>query len=69
MKRLLGTLIVLGLAATPALAQKITIDYAHDFDFEKVKSFQYVETKDSNSKDQLMDGRIEAAALSADAIL
>jgi hypothetical protein len=63
MKRLLGTLIVLGLAATPALAQKITIDYAHDFDFEKVKTFQYLETKDSNAQDQLMDGRIKDAII------
>jgi len=63
MKKVLGLLIVLGLAATPALAQKVTIDYAHEFDFEAVKSFQYVETKDSNSTDQLMDGRIRDAII------
>ena len=63
MKRVLGMLIVLAFAATPALAQKITIDYAHDFDFEKVKTFQYVETEDSNMKDELMHGRARDAII------
>jgi hypothetical protein len=63
MKRVLGVLIVLGLAATPALAQKITIDYAHDFDFEKIKTFQYVDTPDSNMKDELMHGRTKDAII------
>jgi hypothetical protein len=61
MKKVLGLIIVLGLAATPALAQKVTIDYAHDFDFKAVKTFQYVETKDSNSASQLTDDRIKDA--------
>jgi len=63
MKKVLGLIIVLGLAATPALAQKVTIDYAHDFDFEAVKTFQYVETKDSNSASQLTDDRIKNAII------
>ena len=63
MKRVLGMLIVLAFAATPALAQKITIDYAHDFDFEKVKTFQYVDTKDSNMKNEMMDGRTKDAII------
>ena len=63
MRRLLGFLIVLGLAATPALAQKITIDYAHDFDFSTVKTFTYVETEDTNASDSLMDGRIKDAII------
>ena len=58
MRKLLGFVIVLGLAASPALAQKVTIDYAHDFDFGSVKTFQYVDTKESNSGDQLMADRI-----------
>lgn len=58
MRKLFGILIVLGLAATPALAQKVYIDYAHDFDFGKVKTFQYVTTKDSDAGDQLMADRI-----------
>ena len=45
MKKTLGLLIVLGLAATPALAQKVNIDYAHDFDFTAVETFQYVEPR------------------------
>ena len=58
MKKVLGLVIVLGLAATPAMAQKVTIDYAHDFDFKAVKTFQYIDTKDSNIKNQLMADRI-----------
>jgi len=49
MKKTLGLLVFLGLFATPALAQKITIDYAHDFDFEKIKTFQFVEADDKSS--------------------
>ena len=26
------------------MAQKVTIDYAHDFDFKGLKTFQYVDT-------------------------
>jgi len=58
MKKVLGLVFVLALAATPAMAQKVTIDYAHDFDFKSAKTFQYVETKDSNIKNQLMADRI-----------
>ena len=58
MKRVLGLIFVLALAATPAMAQKVTIDYAHDFDFASVKTFQYVETKDSNTSNDLMANRI-----------
>ncbi len=58
MKRTLGLVCVLFLAATPAMAQKVTIDYAHDFDFSGVKTYQYVETKDSDIKNELMADRI-----------
>ena len=58
MKKVLGLVFVLVLAATPAMAQKVTIDYAHDFDFAAVKTFQYVDTKDSNVKNELMAARI-----------
>jgi hypothetical protein len=58
MRKLLGFVIVFGLAASPALAQTVTIDYAHDFGFGSVKTFQYVDTKESNSGDQLMADRI-----------
>ena len=58
MRKVFGLFLVLGLAVVPALAQKINIDYAHDFDFSEVKTFQYVPSKDHVSKDPLMDGRI-----------
>ena len=58
MKKALGLVFVLALVATPAMAQKVTIDYAHDFDFKAVKTFQYIDTKDSNIKNQLMADRI-----------
>jgi len=61
MRKLLGICIVLAFALAPAYAQKVTIDYAHEFDFSKVKTFKYVETKDTNAQDQLMDGRIKNA--------
>ncbi len=60
MKKTLGLLVFLGLVATPALAQKITIDYAHDFDFEKIKTFQFVDADDKSS-DTLMHERIKEA--------
>jgi hypothetical protein len=63
MRKSLGFLFVLAVAAAPAFAQKVTIDYAHDFDFGAVKTFQYVETKDSNSSNELMDGRIRDAII------
>lgn len=61
MKKTLGLLIVLGLAALPAAAQKVTIDYAHDYDFKSVKTFQYVESTEAKTSDPLMDGRIKDA--------
>ena len=46
MKKTLGLLIILGLAATPALAQKVNIDYAHDYDFSGAETYQYVNTEE-----------------------
>ena len=63
MKRTLGWLIGLLLVTAPVYAQKIDIDYAHDYDFEKVKTFAYVDTKETNHPNQLMDGRIKAAII------
>jgi len=59
MKQALGALFVLVLAASPALAQKVAIDYAHDFDFGSVKTFQYVDTAESNAASPLMADRIQ----------
>ena len=39
----------------------INIDYAQDFDFDKVETFAYVATEDTNAADPLMHGRIEEA--------
>ena len=60
MRKALGLVFVLALAATPAMAQKVTIDYAHDYDFEAIKTFQYVATEKSDVKgNDLMDQRVE----------
>lgn len=64
MKKFLGLLIVLTVMASPTLAQKITIDYAHDYDFETAKTFAYVETTDSDMSNDIMDRRIEQAIIS-----
>ena len=58
MKKTLALLAVLALMTVPAMAQKVTVDYAHDFDFESVKTFQYVDTPDSNADNSMMDERI-----------
>jgi hypothetical protein len=63
MRKILGLVAVLGLVAIPAAAQKVIIDYAHDFDFEAVKTFQYVDTKESNTGNQLTDDRIRNAII------
>lgn len=60
MKQALGALILSVLAASPALAQKVSIDYAHDFDFSGVKTFQYADSGESASPNPLMAERIEA---------
>lgn len=59
MKKALGLIFVLALVATPAMAQKVNIDYAHDFDFDSIKTFQYVDTQESNVKgNQMMADRV-----------
>ena len=59
MKKALGIVFVVALIATPVMAQKVTIDYAHDFDFAGVKTFQYVDTAESNVKgNQMMADRV-----------
>ncbi len=54
MKRILGIFVAVILVAVPGLAQKVTIDYAHDFDFDSVQTFQYVDTPESNITDNPM---------------
>jgi len=62
-KPIIALLFVLALTSLPTFAQKITIDYAHDFDFDTIETFQYVDTPDTNTDDQLMDGRIKDAII------
>jgi hypothetical protein len=54
MKRVFGIAVVATLIAVPGFAQKVSIDYAHDFDFDSVTTFQYVDTPDSNITDNPM---------------
>lgn len=63
MRKLLLLMIALTVVATPSIAQKITIDYAHDFDFSTVKTFTYVETQDTDLQETLADQRLESAIL------
>lgn len=65
MKKTMILLIALAVVAAPSIAQKITIDYAHDFDFEQVKTFTYVDTPDSNTGNDLADNRIKAKTITA----
>jgi hypothetical protein len=58
MKRVLGVAFILALMATPAMAQKVTIDYSREFDFASVETFQYVQFEESKVKNPLMAERI-----------
>jgi len=59
MKKVLGFVGCAMLIALPGFAQKITIDYAHGFDFDTVETFHYVETPESNIQDnQMMADRV-----------
>jgi len=55
--------VALAVVATPSIAQKITIDYAHDFDFSAVKTFTYVDTGDTNAGNDLTNDRLKAAII------
>ena len=63
MRRMLLLMIALAVVASPSIAQKITIDYARDFDFSTVKTFTYVETQDTDLQETLADQRLESAIL------
>jgi hypothetical protein len=56
MNKLLAMLFLL--VATPVMAASVTIDHDKDFDFSKVKTFQYVETNETRAKDPVMAERI-----------
>jgi hypothetical protein len=60
MKKVFGLAFVVALIATPAMAQKVNIDYAHDYDFDSIETFQYVDTMESNVKgNEIMAKRVE----------
>jgi aryl-phospho-beta-D-glucosidase BglC (GH1 family) len=59
MRKMLRALFVILVASTPGMAQKITIDYAHDFDFSSIETYQYVRTDESNAPDERTDNRIK----------
>ena len=61
MRNALGIALVALLVAVPAAAQKVSIDFAHDYDFGGIKTFEYVESDDATSPDPLMDQRIVGA--------
>jgi len=63
MKRMFLLLIALAVVATPSIAQKINIDYAHEFDFSAVKTFTYVDTGDSNVESDLVNDRIKSSII------
>lgn len=63
MKKLSLLLAALTVVATPSVAQKITIDYAHDFDFSQIKTFTYVDTGDTNMSNDLANSRIRGAII------
>jgi hypothetical protein len=61
MQRTLGIAMVALAVALPAAAQDVNIDYAHEYDFSKIKTFQYVESDKDIAANELMDDRIVSA--------
>ena len=62
-RKIVPLLVIMIVVSVPALAQKITIDYAHEFDFSLVETFEYVRTAESNAPDEITDNRIKAAII------
>lgn len=58
MKKILGLIFVVVLATSCSSVSNSHVDYARDFDFSAVKTFQYVDTSESNAKNSLMADRI-----------
>ena len=63
MNKALGILVILAVIAAPSMAQQVTIDYAHDFDFEPVKTFTFVAPTDQAAGNDLTDDRLESAII------
>ncbi|MDH3629170.1 MAG: DUF4136 domain-containing protein [Acidobacteriota bacterium] len=49
------------LVAMPAAAQKVTIDYAREVNFETLETFQYIESTDADTASPMMADRIAEA--------
>ena len=58
MKKTLGLVFALALVIGCSSVKNANIDYAHDFDFSKVETFQYIDIEETNSANQLMHDRI-----------
>jgi hypothetical protein len=59
MTRAIGFAVAALLFAAPGFAQKISIDYASEFDFDAVATFQYVDSPESTTQvNQLMADRV-----------
>ncbi len=58
MKKMLGLIFVLALVTSCSSVSNSHVDYARDFDFSAVKTFQYFDTAESNAKNGLMADRI-----------
>jgi len=59
MKKLVG--IAFLLVAAPVAAQQVTIDYAKGTDFSAIKTYQYVDTKETDMSNPMMADRIVQA--------
>lgn len=58
MKKLLLLLCAVVLITSCTSVKKVTVDYAHEYDFIPVKTYQYLDTGESNAKNPLMANRI-----------
>lgn len=58
MKKLIVLIFAIVLITSCTTVKKVNVDYAHEFDFTPVKTFQYFDSTDSNSKNPLMAQRI-----------
>jgi hypothetical protein len=58
MKKIFGLIFVAALITSCSSVKNAAVDYAHDFDFTSVKTFQYWETEESNIKNPLLATRI-----------
>jgi hypothetical protein len=63
MKSTTGLLLVLTLSSMPAMAQKITTDFARDFDFTSIETYTVNGIPSEDPSDQLTDDRTRHAII------